>query len=304
LEPDDETQPERAQGERAAPVRLPSTRRTSPWSRRLLLIVIVAVALAMPIWLDPVTLDQFRGATPYRVPTSLSETPPVAVFSPGADRLFEVATTVARDRFERDERSGWGRADIGGAYRAFGAATVVATESGAGVGRIDPTAPGGAALSSVSAHDVEIVFEVTGDALAEEGTYVAAVLRLLSEGMGYRPTLVINADGVPAATVRAVVHGDELSLVPPVALGPATAANGLRVRAQAIGSDPTTIRLRAWPQDEPEPLVWHVSVIDWTGNLQHAGAIGLEWGGETRASTATLRFDDLVARANSPVSGR
>lgn len=307
MEPNDETRPTPERSDGTASVHLPSMRRASPWSRRLFLIVVIVVALFMPIWLDPVTLDQFRGATPFPVPTLPPDAVPTAGFSPGAEELFEVSTTVARDGFDRAEADGWGVAEIGGSYTALGPVGLLATESGAGVGLVDPSAPGGVALSGVAAHDVEVLFDVSGDGLAASGVHVSALLRQLADGTGYRPTILVGEDGTPQVTVRAIVGDTETALVPAVTLPGATQLPAAyRVRAQAIGSDPTTIRMRAWPVDEPEPLVWQVSVIDWTGSLQRAGSIGFAWGSTTDNTTGatdgTLHFDDLLARANAPES--
>jgi hypothetical protein len=286
-------------------VRLPSERRTSPWSRRLVLIVIVSVLLVTPLWLDPVTLDQFRGATPFPIPSVPEVAIPTVAGSPDREEVFTVSTTVARDDFERNEPIGWGAAELGGHYAPLGASELLSATEGVGTARLNDAQSGGASLPGVTAHDVEVVFDVSGDALSVEGVFVEAILRLLPSGQSYRPTIEVAADGGAMVTVRSSNGETETNLLPAVAVDGLLAQVGgeIRVRAQAIGSDPTTVRMRAWSPSSPEPAVWQVSVIDWTGSLQHDGAIGMGWGATSAVtqSAPVLRFDDLVARANAEV---
>jgi hypothetical protein len=285
--------------------RLPSERRKSPWSRRLVLIVIVSVLLVTPLWLDPVTLDQFRGATPFPIPTGPIEAIPTVAGSPDGEEVFTVSTTVARDDFERNEPIGWGAAELGGRYAPLGASELVSATDGVGTARLSDDESGGATLPGVNAHDVEVLFDVSGEALSLHGVFVEAILRLRPGGQSYRPTIEVADDGGAMVTIRASNGETVTSLVPAVAVDGLLAQSGdeIRVRAQAIGSDPTTVRVRAWSPSSPEPTVWQASVIDWTGSLQHDGAIGMGWGASSPVSQSApvLRFDDLVARANAEV---
>jgi hypothetical protein len=304
LAADDDARPDETRPEESTGVRLPRMRRTSPWSRRLFLIIVVSVALLAPVWLDPITLDQFRGASPFPIPTESPEGPiPTFGGTPNGEELFTVSTTVVRDTFDRADATGWGSAEIGGPYESLGSAGRLATDAGSGVAYLVQSVSGAQVLTGVEAHDVEITFEVAGDALSVDGVFVQAVLRLVPNVGSYRPTLTIGPDGALTVTVNGVVGDAEAALVPPIAIDATGATDGVfRIRAQAIGSDPTTIRLRAWPARQPEPDVWQVSVIDWTGSLQHDGAIGVGWGSATATGTAEgvmLKFDDLLARANA-----
>jgi hypothetical protein len=274
-------------------------------------IVVVIVALAAPVWLDPVTLDEFRGATPFPMPSQPVEPEPTVGGSPDVEEVFTVASTVARDDFRRQDPAGWGVADKGGAYTVLGDGALVSTRGGVGVAAVTGAGPGAAVLRSVRAREVEVVFDVSGDALTRRGVFVDAILRLLPDGSSYRTGITVGRDGGASATIRKGT-GPELNEVEPLA--PSVVMDGLvaqpdvtlRVRAQAVGSDPTTIRMRAWPTYSPEPQLWQVSVIDWTGSLQHDGAIGIAWGSDVPFpnSAPVLRFDDLVARANAEVSAR
>jgi hypothetical protein len=49
----------------------------------------------------------------------------------------------------------------------------------------------------------------------------------------------------------------------------------VRVHARISGADPTTISIRAWLLDEPEPTTWQVIASDSETVLQGRGAIGI-----------------------------
>jgi hypothetical protein len=44
---------------------------------------------------------------------------------------------------------------------------------------------------------------------------------------------------------------------------------------QLVGANPTTIRLRAWADGQPEPGTWPYVATDSTAALQGSGAVGL-----------------------------
>ena len=73
-----------------------------------------------------------------------------------------------------------------------------------------------------------------------------------------------------------------------------SSAPDMRIHAEAGGAEPTTIRVRVWPVSVPEPNVWQLTMVDWAGNLQDAGAVGLGWQSTSGASGA-LHFSDLTA---------
>jgi hypothetical protein len=78
------------------------------------------------------------------------------------------------------------------------------------------------------------------------------------------------------------------------------------VRGQVVGVNPTTIRLKAWADGQPEPFIWAYSVTDASPSQQAAGAVGLRAYLSGTASNAPVRFsfDDLrvtnVANAVEP----
>jgi hypothetical protein len=72
-----------------------------------------------------------------------------------------------------------------------------------------------------------------------------------------------------------------------------------RLRVQATGASPTTIRIRAWREGTVEPQGWAFRATDSTAGLQTAGAVGFRaYLSGTAAGAVAFAFDDLrVLRA-------
>ncbi len=75
------------------------------------------------------------------------------------------------------------------------------------------------------------------------------------------------------------------------------------VRGQVTGTNPTTIKLKAWSDGTPEPSDWDYTTTDSTGVLQAPGAAGLlSWlGPDWNQGPITVSFDDF--NVTSPISG-
>lgn len=62
---------------RSPRMHLPARRRASPWSRRVVLVVLAALVLSVPLWIDPMTLRELRGEAP--TPAAPTTPPPSPV---------------------------------------------------------------------------------------------------------------------------------------------------------------------------------------------------------------------------------
>jgi hypothetical protein len=71
----------------------------------------------------------------------------------------------------------------------------------------------------------------------------------------------------------------------------------INVRAQATGSSPTTLRVKAWRQGTSEPASWSLAVTDAAAGLQQAGSIGLSpyLSGSATNAPVQARYDNLRA---------
>jgi len=259
---------------------LAQRRRSLPWSdRSILLASLLLVLLAIPLWLDPQTLNEVtgQGASTSAAPSGLDlDTPRPGGPTPGARGP---AIVVALDDFDRSVDGGWGSAELGGDYAATGRGTL-SVEEGTAFAHLAAGDAGTVALSTFAVHDAALEYAVSLERLPADGEVIIyAVLRLNADGAAYWLALHVTAAGDVYAGVESLVDGRArrigASVLIPTTAG--VAPPTLRVRAEAIGDDPTTLRIRAWSDGQPEPAAWQLSVIDWAGPLQHGGAIGLGW---------------------------
>jgi PKD repeat protein len=205
-------------------------------------------------------------------------------------------TTHALDAFGRTVNNGWGSADVGGSYSLEGSTSNFSVGDGTG-NLVLPTngATRASLLGGVSVRDVDVIFRVRTDKLAVGGAqYVYAVVRR-NGGNAYRPKIILNPNGSVAVHAGLVVNNSESSIAPSVVVpGLTHTANGfIWVRAQVSGASPTTIRVRAWADGQPEPTAWHFSATNSNSVVQVAGAVGLRAYMSSNNAPVTFRFDDF-----------
>jgi hypothetical protein len=209
-------------------------------------------------------------------------------------------TTYASDSFPRSVANGWGTAAIGGTWLTAGNNADFAVNGSAATMRL-PAAKAyrGVFLNSVSAADVDLSFRVTSNKNPTGGPqYVYAALRRTTTGSFYRVTLRIAPSGQVFIGASTVINNSETTIASAVAVPGLTYSAGtfINVHAQLSGTNPTTIKLRAWASGTAEPLAWQYSATNSNAALQGAGSAGLE-GYLASANTngpAVLTFDDYV----------
>ena len=95
------------------------------------------------------------------------------------------------------------------------------------------------------------------------------------------------------------INGTESSLGTSVTVPGLTPAAGtfMWLRAQVTGTNPTTIKVRAWRDGDPEPSTWQFTATNSLAALQAAGGVGLASyiGSGTTNVPVTVSFDDFVA---------
>jgi CSLREA domain-containing protein len=216
-------------------------------------------------------------------------------------------TTFAQDSFSRSVADGWGNADVGGAYTLSDAAADFAV-NGSGATVTIPAANQTrlALLDATAAQDVDIVFRVQTDKLASGVSEHAYFIgRHVSPSTEYRGQ--IRFDPKRNIFVRAVRINNGIS----TALGSDTKVVGVThaantyiwVHAQIVGTNPTTIRIKAWADGQAEPATWQYSVTDATASLQTAGTLGLAANLPISTTNAPVvfTFDDyLVTSPGTP----
>jgi hypothetical protein len=241
-----------------------------------------------------VTLGELRGASP--LPTAA----PTIQTTGGRPRQTAEPSgaaphPLARDPFTRSVATGWGAANFGGRYEGGGSGTLTVAD---GTGRVTlaPDDNGSAVLVDLDVHNVQEAVTVTLPELAADDLVTIGLELRVTDGVTYRPALLLE-QGELSVAINVITDGQVTQIAGPVELDAALlAADRLRMRAQATGSDPTTVRMRVWDETGTEPSTWDISIIDWTGRLQGRGSVGLAWT-RTAPSTAAnveIGFDDLA----------
>lgn len=259
------------------------------------------------------TLDNRRGKYSPHNPLSpyygqLGKNTPVRV---RVGPLPEEGETVLADGFDRTVTGGWGEADSGHTWESEdGPADSYSVEDGAGHIALDTISE----HRTVYAHDVGLAdFDVTcavaldtqPRGTAGGATYLTLAGRLLREGggdNGYQLNVSwrVDAGRGPrvAPDISRVEGGTSTTITQLAAPVPGleyTPGSWMRVRAQAVGPH---LRIRVWPDGEPEPGVWHAQAHD--TRYTEPGGFGIQGiingqAGST-ATPAVLSVRDLQVR--------
>ncbi len=210
-------------------------------------------------------------------------------------------TLYASDPFSRTVVNGWGSAGTGGSYTLQGSAADFDVTGSAGtVALTGPGANRAAVLAGVSGLDVDLSFRVATDKAAAGGSqFIYGLVRRTTSTSAYRAKIRLAPDGGVFIQGSSVTNNVETNLGSEVRVSGLTHTPGafIRLRAHAAGSAPTTLRLRAWADDSPEPTTWQYTVTDSTAGLQSPGGVGLRayLGGATTNAPLLVTFDDFRA---------
>ncbi|HEY3722970.1 MAG TPA: PKD domain-containing protein [Acidimicrobiia bacterium] len=218
-----------------------------------------------------------------------------------------ITSQYAADAFERTVVNGLGTADLGGPWTLSGAATSFAVNSG--TGRITGVVNGNrsAYLTGVQQTDFDTKADLALDTAATGGgVYTSLINRRVSNGNDYRLKLRYTAGGGVTAFLTRTVGGTETVLSSTNVAG-VTVVPGdvLKVRFQALGTSPTTLKAKVWRQGNAEPASWLLTTTDSTAALASPGDLGelvftsSSWTG----AVPTISLDNLVSGADAGAPG-
>ncbi|MEJ7650101.1 MAG: PKD domain-containing protein, partial [Nakamurella sp.] len=193
---------------------------------------------------------------------------------------------VATDTFGRTAASGWGSAELGGAWTLVGSATRFSTDGSTGKMRVTAAASGlSAYLDSVSAADATATVDVQLDKALIAPALISSDVRRNATG-SYRVKARIAADGsVQLSTVR-VVNGTETNLKTVTVAGLTVAqTDTLRLSATVNGS---TVSGSVWKVGGTAPATPQVSSID--SVVTGVGSVGLVTYLSSTATNAPITF--------------
>jgi hypothetical protein len=203
----------------------------------------------------------------------------------------------AQDSFGRTHASGWGSADVGGAWTLGGVATRWSVSGG--LGRVSLNAGDGytASLPSVSSSDDQVELSVTTDkAPTGGGQYLSVIGRRVTSTADYRAKVRFAAGGATAVWLTRNEGATETVLTSLTVPGLTyNAGDTMRVKVQTYGTNPTTMRVKVWKAGTNEPTAWTLTATDGTAALQAPGAVGLYayLSGSTTNGPVGYGVDDL-----------
>ncbi|MGE5141263.1 MAG: hypothetical protein ACM3JD_17480, partial [Rudaea sp.] len=233
--------------------------------------------------------------TPTATPTSGAGSTPTPTPS---------TATYASDSYSRTLSGSWGSANVGGAYSYYGSASDFNVNGSAGTMNLGANLIRSAYLMSVSVRDVEGTWRFATNKLAAGGGQMAyLVVRRVSAGNDYLVRVRFPTDGSVTVQAAKEVGGSFYLLGSEVTVAGLTHQAGayIRVRAQVVGVNPTTLRIRAWADGTTEPTSWQYVASDSEGVLQAAGGVGLRaYVGAITNAPVVFTYDDLSV--TSPVS--
>jgi PKD repeat protein len=207
---------------------------------------------------------------------------------------------LAADAFGRTLASGWGNADVGGAWTV---STGSAFAVNGGVGTLSSNGGSGrsAYLRSVSSTTTDLTFTMASNKVVTgSGLYVSALGRFVAGAGDYRAVARFRSDGkVSVRLARLAADGTETPLVPDTLVNGLTytASERVQMRVQVTGTSPTTVRTKLWKAGTAEPAAWAMTATDATAALQSAGYPGIVTylSGSATNAPIVLSFDDLLA---------
>ncbi len=214
-------------------------------------------------------------------------------------------TVYAIDTFSRTLSNTWGSANTGGAYTFSGSLGDYDVNGSVGTMALAAGSNRSAILAGVSAADVDLSFRVATDKVAT-GThqYVYGLARRINASTEYRAKVRFGTNGGVYLHAGAVVNNVETAMGSEVQVAGLTKPAGafIWVRAQISGTNPTTIRIRAWADGAAEPTTWQYTGTDSAGALQAPGGVGLRTyiGGSTTNAPVLFRYDDFRATSIAP----
>jgi PKD repeat protein len=216
-------------------------------------------------------------------------------------------TDFVTDTFNRTVSSGWGSADLGGAWTTTSTAANYSVASQ--TGRIVLPAAGATRavyLASTTRSDTDYGLTLSLDKVPTGGNvYVDVLGRRINSTTEYLARLVMLPTGRINVQLAALKGTSAFSGLAPTVSLPSTisyAANTqIQVRMQVTGTNPTTLALKVWPASQTEPTTWQTTATDSFAALQNPGAVGLSIYVASNLTNApeTVRVYGLSARPTS-----
>ncbi len=224
----------------------------------------------------------------------------VTVTAPGQLDPFVV------DSFGRTVAAGLGSADLGGAWTTTGGTTDYSVSGGAGVLNLRAGRTLNAYLGATTRTDTDLRLSLALDKVPVGGpAYLTIEGRRVATNNEYGGRVRVSPTGAVTVQLTALKGSSTVVVLQPEVTLPGvtyTAGSKLAVRLQVTGTNPTTVRMKAWPAGTTEPVAWQRSVTDTAATLQVPGSVGILPYLSSAASNAPvpLRMIELSATPTAP----
>ncbi|MCD9153798.1 PKD domain-containing protein, partial [Aeromicrobium duanguangcaii] len=218
------------------------------------------------------------------------------------DVTVKGSATFAADAFGRSVGTGWGAADVGGAWSGTAGFSV-----SDGVGKVSvPATVTRSTLLPVGVGDAASTFSVAVDKPVAGGVAQFNYWVHRNSTGEYRVKLRYLADGTVTVWLTKNIGTTETLLADGGTLAGFTQAAGaeLKVRVETVTSGgSTTLRTKVWPAGAAEPTAWRASTNDATAALQAPGQVGYSFYANGAVSNGPLTWavDNLAVRGEKPV---
>jgi parallel beta-helix repeat protein len=225
--------------------------------------------------------------------------PQLSPASADAATTYSTGPAIVADSLNRSSSSGWGTAEVGGAYR-YSASQYFTANGSAGVASLPRPGSGvTATLPSVSSVDTLATTTVSVASLPNAGNGVYSGLHLRSAGGSYYQSSVrVTPQGALVLSVQRIngSTADQTTLARdiPVASGVKAGARIL-LEFQATGTSPVTLNARAWVEGATKPA-WQATLDDSDDKrLQAAGSVGVWTYISSGTAVQPVAYDDVHA---------
>jgi PKD repeat protein len=213
-------------------------------------------------------------------------------------RDVTASSLVASDAFSRVLASGWGSADVAGAWTLNGGATKFNTNGQTGQVVLSTAGSGpSATLGGLSVRDFAGTVDFAVDKPATGGGVYTTVSTRRIGTSSYQFTLKYLATGAVTLAVARVVDGVATTLAPATTVSGLTytAGDTVRMKFSAIGSSTTTLAVKAWKVGTAEPAAFALTRTDTTPTLQAAGSLNVQayLSASSTNAPVTASFDNL-----------
>lgn len=202
----------------------------------------------------------------------------------------QTGEVVVDDTYTRTTSNSWGSADTGGSYTIYSGSPSHFATNGS-IGTIDSSVT--TVLPNTVQHDIDGLYKTKIDKIPIGGTVeIIFLARSVSPSLMYRNKLRINASAGASLVTARVVDGTETNLSSSASTGITYTPNTyLWVRTQVVGSNPTTIYMKAWTDGSSEPSTWQYITYDYNESaLQDAGAVGFRTNVPAGVSNGPILF--------------